>query len=150
MKIKHKFIIPFIVMGGIYLVIELVFRASMGSLVGINDFKYLSMIGYTSFWMFLVGGLFGVLIGQLNERPSFYTKKIIYQCIIGTLIVLSFELVSGILFNIILDLNLWTYSDTPFNILGQICLLFGIAWFLLMPFGSLCSNWEFLSVSSGC
>ena len=33
--------------------------------------------------------------------------------------------------NIILQWNVWDYSNVPFNVMGQICLPFSIIWFFL-------------------
>ena len=44
---------------------------------------------------------------------------------------MTLELIFGIIFNINLGMNVWDYSDLPFNLFGQICLPFMIAWFLL-------------------
>ena len=30
-----------------------------------------------------------------------------------------------------MSLNIWDYSDLPFNLMGQICLLFSVFWFFL-------------------
>ncbi len=53
---------------------------------------------------------------------------------LGALIVLIVEFVSGCILNIWLGMGIWDYSNIPFNILGQVCLLYGMLWILLMPF----------------
>lgn len=53
------------------------------------------------------------------------------QCLIGTLITLVIEFVSGYILNIKLGLDIWDYSSIPFNLMGQICLPYGILWFFL-------------------
>ena len=86
--------------------------------------------GYTHWTMGVVGGLCFVIIGLLNEgcgwRIPFWR-----QCLIGACVVTFFEFVSGFILNIILGLNIWDYSNMPFNILGQVCLPFSIIWFFL-------------------
>jgi uncharacterized membrane protein len=79
------------------------------------------------------GGLAGIFIGQLNEKPGFCNRKIVLQCFVGAIIVLFLEFSFGVLFNICLSFNLWDYSNIPLNLMGQICLPFGIAWFFLTP-----------------
>ena len=37
----------------------------------------------------------------------------------------------GVIVNIWLGWNIWDYSNTPFNILGQVCLPFALIWFVL-------------------
>lgn len=131
MYLKNKFI-HFIVFGSIYMNIEIIDRAFNGSLVGYNGIKSLSLIGYTSLWMFLVGGLCGVLIGCLNEHSNVFGSLKIWQQILigGTLITLA-ELFSGIFFNLHLNLHLWDYSNLKYNFMGQICLQNCIWWYVL-------------------
>ena len=83
--------------------------------------------------MFIVGGLCGVLVGAINQIPRFYHAPVYLQSIIGALIVLCVEFVSGCILNLWLGLDVWDYSDQPGNILGQICPVFGMLWFLMMP-----------------
>lgn len=111
MKHLLKNISLFSIFGMIYTNIELFFRNK------------------TDVRMFFVGGLCGLLVGLINE--IFPKMRIIYQAFLSTIIILSIEFVSGYYFNIIKGLNIWNYSDMPFNIMGQICLPFGIIWFFL-------------------
>lgn len=101
-NIKREFIL-FLIGGMIYSLIEIFGR------------------GFTHPSMFIVGGICFVLIGLLNEIYS-WDMLFQYQCIIGSLIITFLELISGIILNIILKLNIWDYSNYNFNILGQICL----------------------------
>lgn len=89
--------------------------------------------GYANILMLPVGGLCGVLVGGINQYKKFYNLKIVYQSIIGCLIVTTVEFISGYILNIRLGLNIWDYSNLPLNYKGQICLLFSIIWFILMP-----------------
>lgn len=47
------------------------------------------------------------------------------------------EFVAGVVLNLWLCLNVWDYSDLPFNLLGQICPQYAIVWwglcFLFIP-----------------
>lgn len=89
--------------------------------------------GFASGYMILIGGVCGLAVGGINQLPLLYKSKIIIQSLIGTLIVLTVELLSGLVFNVLLGCNLWDYSHLRFNILGQICPQFAIVWFFLMP-----------------
>jgi len=80
--------------------------------------------------MLIAGGICFILIGLLNEIFP-YKVSIISQMFISALIVTAVEFISGYIVNIILGLNVWDYSDLPYNFLGQICLLFSNIWFLL-------------------
>lgn len=113
----------FFVMGAAYLVLEGIWR------------------GWTNIAMLPIGGLCGLLIGLLNEYPKFYKLKIWQQCIIGTAIILSIEFLSGCILNLWLGLHIWDYSTLPFNIMGQICLLYGVLWFLITPFAIWIDDW---------
>jgi hypothetical protein len=84
--------------------------------------------------MFFVGGLCGVLVGLLNQHPRFYRARVITQSAIGALIVLAVELIAGVVLNVWLGLAVWDYTGMPGNIMGQICVQYGLLWLLLMPF----------------
>ncbi len=43
-----------------------------------------------------------------------------------TIFVLSCEFLTGLIVNKWLDMNIWDYSDLPFQLFGQICLPFAI------------------------
>ena len=84
--------------------------------------------------MLLVGGLCGVLIGTVNQIPAFYKTPIIIQSLLGAIIVLAVEFVSGCILNLWLGLDIWDYSNLRGNIMGQICPQYGLLWLLLVPF----------------
>ena len=86
--------------------------------------------GYTHWSMGIVGGLCFVLIGLINEIFTFQ-MPLWLQDGIAALLVTVIELISGVIINLILDLNIWDYSNMPFNILGQVCLLYTVLWFFL-------------------
>ena len=91
--------------------------------------------GYANIVMLPIGGLCGLCLGSINQIPKFYNMKIIYQSLIGSIIITSIEFISGCILNIWLNLGIWNYSNTPFNICGQVCLLYSFLWFLICPFG---------------
>jgi len=86
--------------------------------------------GYTHWTMGVLGGFCFVIIGGLNNYIP-WTMKLWKQALIGSLVVTSCEFVFGIILNLFLGLHIWNYSNIPFNLLGQICLPFTIAWFFL-------------------
>ncbi|ABQ23651.1 putative ABC transporter permease [Clostridium kluyveri] len=114
-NLKKNLILIFI-MGSIYMVLEGLWR------------------GWTHISMLVVGGIAAFFIGKLNEQPTFYNRKMWQQCIIGTLIILILEFVSGAILNIWLQIEIWDYSNIWGNILGQICIPYAVIWFLLVPF----------------
>ena len=102
----------FSVGGAIYIMIEMLWR------------------GYSHWSMLIVGGLCFVMIGLINEYYS-YDIPLIWQMMIGACIVTAVEFVSGCIINLWLGLNVWDYSDMPFNIWGQVCLPYMVLWSLL-------------------
>lgn len=117
-----KIFILFLIGGFIYVAIELGFR------------------GHSHWTMFLLGGLCFILIGGLNNYIP-WEMSIIKQGVIGALIVTSLEFIFGLVLNLYLNLGIWDYSNMPFNILGQICLPFSIAWFFLSLIAIFVDDW---------
>lgn len=88
--------------------------------------------GYSHISMFIVGGLCFLLITFINEIPL--KLPILLQMAISCLLITSIELISGIILNISLHLNVWDYSLERFNFLGQVCLKASLCWlFLSLP-----------------
>ena len=104
----------------------------------IGGFVYHSIeIGFRrySHWsMFILGGICFVLIGLLNE---WFTNDIplISQMFISMIIITTLEFLFGCILNLWLKLGIWDYSYQPYNLCGQICLLFTNIWFLLSSIG---------------
>ena len=107
-----QFLILFLVGGSVYVMIELLWRGR----------------SYPS--MFVLGGICFYLIGLINEKYP-WDMPLISQMFISSIIVTTFEFIFGVILNIILKLGIWDYSQMPYNLCGQICLLFSILWFLL-------------------
>jgi uncharacterized membrane protein len=53
----------------------------------------------------------------------------------GSIIVTILEFIAGCILNLWLGLNVWDYSDLPFNILGQICPQFTFLWLFISSYG---------------
>jgi uncharacterized membrane protein len=51
--------------------------------------------------------------------------------LIGSLIITVLEFITGYVVNIKLGLNVWSYYDMPYNIMGQVCLPYTLLWFVL-------------------
>ena len=47
----------------------------------------------------------------------------------AAVIITLLEFIFGIVFNLMLDMNVWDYSNVPMNLMGQICLPFSLIWF---------------------
>ena len=80
--------------------------------------------------MIAVGGCCFIAIGMINEFIP-WSMKLWKQMLIGSIYVTFIEFISGVVINIILGWNVWDYSMQPYNILGQVCLLFTAYWFFL-------------------
>ena len=107
-----RLFILFLIGGFIYMGIELLWR------------------GRTHWTMGIVGGICFVLIGLINELFTF-EMYMLAQAIIGAILVTIVEYISGCIINIHFGLAVWDYSNLPFNIQGQVCLLFSFLWVLL-------------------
>lgn len=96
--------------------------------------------GHSHYSMFFVGGICFFLIGLLNE---FYTWDMAFvsQMFLSSIIITIVEFISGCILNIWLGLNVWSYYHMPYNLLGQVCLLFSILWFFLSAIGILLDDW---------
>ena len=85
--------------------------------------------GYTHPSMAILGGICFVMICNINGR--FNSKSRMIRAILCALAISAAELVSGLLLNVILHLNVWDYSKMPLNFMGQICPMYSLLWFFL-------------------
>ena len=85
--------------------------------------------GYTHISMGILGGICVVLIGIINE--IYHDIPLLYQAPLGSTIITILEYISGYILNITLGLNIWDYSDLPFNVDGQVCLYYSLLWMVL-------------------
>lgn len=90
--------------------------------------------GYSHWSMFILGGLCFCLIGGINEYFS-WDLALTSQMMISSAIITSLEFIFGIILNKVFMLNVWNYEDMPYNLCGEICLIFSIAWFFLSLVG---------------
>ncbi len=111
----NKYLTLFFIGGTLYLLIEIISRR-----------------GYTHWTMGIVGGICFVLIGMINEYLP--NSPFWLQALFGGVIVTIVELISGILINLVFQLNVWDYSEQAFQILGQVCLPFTLIWCVLSGF----------------
>lgn len=108
-----EYLVIFLIGGATYVCIELLYR------------------GYSHWSMFIVGGLCLIIIGILNEGIFPRQCGLLLQMIIGAIAITCIEFITGIIVNVWLGLDVWDYSNMPLNIMGQVCLPFTLAWFLL-------------------
>lgn len=82
--------------------------------------------GYTHWSMFIVGGACFHIMGVIQTTCTKICR--FNRCVLCSLAVTAVEFVSGCLFNLKMKMNVWDYSDMPFNFKGQVCLLYTILW----------------------
>ena len=115
MKIKYqieKYMILFAIGGMAYFLLEVLVR------------------GYSHYSMFLCGGAWFLCGGLLNENMKI-KMSFISQMVLSALIITALEFITGLIVNIWLKMDIWDYSQLPYNFMGQICLLYSIFWFLV-------------------
>ena len=82
--------------------------------------------GRTHWTMLIAGGICFVIFSLIEERMR--EKSLLTKCMLCSLSITLVELIFGIIFNIILKMNVWDYSKIPLNIFGQICPLYSMLW----------------------
>lgn len=100
----------------------------------------LAFRGRTHWTMAVLGGVLFVVIGLFNEVLP-WEMSLTLQAVLGSLVVTGMELVAGILLNCWLGLDIWDYSNLPFNLWGQICLPFSALWVLLAGVAVVLDDW---------
>ena len=86
--------------------------------------------GYSHISMLFAGGICFILIGLLNEVFP-WNMALLSQMVISAGIITVVEFLVGLIVNVWLKLNVWDYSNMPYNFMGQICLLYTNIWFFL-------------------
>ena len=120
MSFLKKFFVLFSLGASLYSLIEVLWR------------------GFTHWSMSLAGGLCMCGIYVTNDR--FKGTSGAERCFLCSLMITVVEFITGVIMNIGLGMKIWDYSKRPFNILGQICLLYSFFWFLLsFPAISICN-----------
>ena len=112
MRVFLKYLFLFIIGGVVYYSMEMLFR------------------GYSHYSMAILGGICFIACGLLNEFLSWDTSLLL-QGIIGSGIITVLEFLTGVLVNIVLQLNVWNYSNMLLNVLGQVCLPFSLLWVII-------------------
>lgn len=133
MKIKYwqNKVIHFLVFGSLYMNLEILSRAYNGDMIGFEGITRFSAMGFTSIYMGILAGLLALIIESLTENNKFMKLKTYQEVLLGGTLITLAELISGIILNIWLGLNIWNYTS-QFNFLGQIELGNTILWFLVL------------------
>lgn len=77
--------------------------------------------------MFLLAGMVFIFLGMMNKVWG-WEFPLVYQVLIGTAFATVAEFITGCIVNLWLGLNVWDYSNLPFNICGQVSLYFTLLW----------------------
>lgn len=85
--------------------------------------------GYTHPSMFLAGGVCLVIINCIAKY--FSELSLFKKSLLSAFSITAVEIIIGVIVNIKMQLNVWDYSRLPFNIIGQVSLLYSFLWFLL-------------------
>lgn len=107
-----KYLFLFHFGGGTYTTIELLYR---------NE---------TYIQMYVLGGICFLVCGLLNEFYKWETP-LVKQVLIGGFATTLLEFITGMIFNVWLGMNMWSYEGLKFNIYGQIAPQFIVIWLLL-------------------
>lgn len=109
LKTATKLLFLFGVGGATYYAIELLWR------------------GYSHISMLILGGICFVLLGLINELLP-WDMGLLWQSLIGSGVVTILELITGLIVNVHLGLNVWDYSNLPLNFMGQISVVYTLLW----------------------
>ena len=83
--------------------------------------------GWSHGSMFVLGGVCFLLIGWLNRMWP--RMPLLFQGVLGAMLVTVLEFVSGVILNLWLGLGVWDYSREPYDLLGQVCPGYFFLWF---------------------
>lgn len=122
MKKLYKYVALLLVGGGLYVILELVWR------------------GRSHWTMFLLGGICFVSLGLINEVIP-WEMPLWQQVIIGAGIVTGLEFLTGCIVNLWLGWGIWDYSGLPGNMLGQICPQFFLLWLPVAMVAIVLDDW---------
>jgi hypothetical protein len=104
---------------------------------GIGHLKKSLLMGYSSFWMFLIGASFAIVLGALNQkspRNPWQRAPYTLQVLAGWLLTVFLELTWGLVLNVWLGIGVWNYSRLqPAFFFDQVCLVASLLWLVLTP-----------------
>lgn len=100
-------------------------------LMGASGYGIIELLwrGYTHWTMLLTGGTAFFVIYYLFSAME--DRSVVKKAFWGGVIISAIELVAGTIINVIFGLNVWDYSNLPYNFYGQICLPYSILWVAL-------------------
>lgn len=96
--------------------------------------------GYSHWSMFVLGGIC-MMFFAIQGRAGHWSEPLWIQVVRCTIFVTACEFITGLIVNKWLHLDVWDYSDQPFQLLGQICLPFAVIFSALCALGILMSGY---------
>lgn len=96
--------------------------------------------GFSHWSMFVLGGLCMVFFA-FQGQAMHWREPMWIQVIRCTIFVTAGEFITGILVNKWFGLEVWDYSDQPFQVLGQVCLPFAVIFSGLCAVGIILSGY---------
>ena len=88
--------------------------------------------GYTHYTMVLLGGVCFLSLYKLFNLMKDYS--LLEKCVAGAILITTLEFTVGCFVNLVFHMNVWNYSSMPFNLLGQVCLVYStLSGFLCIP-----------------
>ena len=92
--------------------------------------------------MLIAGGISFCSLAVISNGMK--DMHFLYKCLFGSAVITSVELIFGCVCNLWLHMNVWDYSYIPFNLEGQICLLYTVLWAIVcvaaIPFSGIVYN----------
>lgn len=122
--------------GTLYFFMEVIYKTAVGHQAQIS-------------WIMI---LVAILLCIPLERFGYnlpWEMPMYQQVLISACAITIVEFISGLIINIWLGLNVWDYSNMPYNIMGQICPQFFIVWIGLSYFGIKIFDWLRFEIIGG-
>lgn len=106
-------------------------KGSILFLIGSIGYSLIELLwrGYTHWTMSVTGGLCFLAIYHIDAKHA--AKPWWKKCFLCSLAITGMEFLVGCVVNLQLGWKVWNYSRLPGNVMGQICPLFSLLWFLL-------------------
>ena len=97
-------------------------------LIGAVGYAAIEVIwrGRTHWSMMIAGGICFILFSLVSRALG--NRSIFLKAAACAIAITAVEFVFGVIFNIVLKMNVWDYSAMPINLLGQICPEFTLLW----------------------
>lgn len=100
-------------------------------MIGAVGYCFLEILwrGHTHWSMGIAGGV--CLVGLYALHCRMGHSSLVLQAAAGAALITVVEFCVGCVVNLLLGWNVWDYSGWRFHLLGQICLVFCLLWFVL-------------------